>query len=65
MPHTPGPWTVEEYGDDDCPALVIHRDIESRVCFMATLGSRGDPEMIAADAKLSSGMERQCAADVS
>lgn len=52
MPNTPGPWTIEEYGDDDCPALVIHRDTESRVCFMATPGSHGDPERITADAKL-------------
>jgi hypothetical protein len=50
--HTPGPWTVEEYGDDDCPALVIHRDSENRVCFMATPGSHGDPAKIEADAYL-------------
>jgi len=49
---TPGPWTIEEYGDEDCPALVIHRDTESRVCFMATPGSHGDPAQIAADAHL-------------
>ena len=50
--HTPGPWTVEEYGDDDAPALVIHKDTESRVCFMATPGSHGDPATIEADARL-------------
>lgn len=49
---TPGPWTVEEYGDDDCPSLVIHRDSENRICFMATPGSHGDPAKIAADARL-------------
>jgi hypothetical protein len=52
MTHTPGPWTVEEYGDDETPALVIHRDSESRVCFMATPGSHGDPAMIEANAHL-------------
>ena len=50
--YTPGPWTVEEYGEDDCPALVIHKDTESRVCFMATPGSHGDPAKIEADARL-------------
>ena len=50
--YTPGPWTVEEYGDDDVPTLVIHKDSESRVCFMATPGSRGDPAKIEADARL-------------
>jgi hypothetical protein len=50
--HTPGPWTIEEYGDDDAPALIIHRDSETRVCFMATPGSHGDPAKIEADAKL-------------
>ncbi len=50
--HTPGPWTVEEYGDDETPTLVIHKDTESRVCFMATPGSHGDPAMIEADAYL-------------
>ena len=50
--HTPAPWTVEEYGDDDTPALVIHRDSETRVCFMATPGSHGDPAKIEADARL-------------
>jgi hypothetical protein len=49
---TPGPWTVEEYGDDDTPALVIHKDTETRVCFMATPGSHGDPAKIEADANL-------------
>ena len=52
MKHTPGPWTIEEYGDDDCPTLVIHRDTESRICFMATPGSHGDPAQITADARL-------------
>lgn len=50
--HTPGPWTIEEYGDDDAPALVIHKDSESRICFLATPGSHGDPAMIEADARL-------------
>lgn len=50
--HTPGPWTVEEYGDDDAPALVIHKDSVTRVCFMATPGSHGDPAKIEADAYL-------------
>ena len=50
--HTPGPWTIEEYGDDDAPSLVIHKDTESRVCFMATAGSHGDPARIEADARL-------------
>src|SRR5262245_38241740 len=49
---TPGPWTIEEYGDQDAPALVIHKDSESRVCFMATPGSMGDPAQIEADARL-------------
>lgn len=53
MPHTPAPWMIEEYGDDETPTLVIHRgETESRICFMATPGSRGDPAMIKADAKL-------------
>ena len=50
--HTPGPWTVEEYGNDDSPALVIHHDSERRICFMATPGSHGDPAVIAANAHL-------------
>lgn len=50
--HTPGPWFIEEYGDDDAPALVIHKDSETRVCFMATPGSHGDPAKIEADACL-------------
>ena len=50
--HTPGPWTIQEYGDEDTPALVIHKDTESRVCFMATPGSHGDPAKIEADARL-------------
>ena len=50
--HTPGPWTIEEYGDEDAPALVIHKDTDTRVCFMATPGSHGDPAKIEADACL-------------
>jgi predicted DNA-binding ribbon-helix-helix protein len=50
--HMPGPWTIEEYGDDESPALVIHRDSERRICFMATPGSHGDPAQIVADAHL-------------
>ena len=50
--HTPGPWTIEEYGDDDAPALVIHKDSDNRICFMATPGSHGDPAKIEADARL-------------
>ena len=49
---TPGPWTIEEYGDDDTPNLVIHKDSESRICFMATPGSHGDPAIIEANAYL-------------
>ena len=52
MTHTPGPWTIEKYGNDETPSLVIHKDSESRVCFMATPGSRGDPARIEADARL-------------
>lgn len=48
--HTPGPWSIVQYGDGT--ALVIHADTESRVCFMATPGSHGDPAKIAADARL-------------
>ena len=43
MSHTPGPWAIQEYGDEDAPALVIHKDSETRICFMATPGSHGDP----------------------
>lgn len=50
--HTPGPWTIEEYGDEECPALVLHSDSETRICFMATPGSKGDPARITADAHL-------------
>lgn len=50
--HTAGPWTIEEYGDEDAPTLVIHKDTETRVCFMATPGSHGDPAKIEADARL-------------
>ena len=35
--HTPGPWTIEHYGDGD--SLVIHSDSNTRICFMATPGS--------------------------
>ena len=49
---TPGPWTIEEYGDEEAPALVIHKESETRVCFMATPGSHGDPARIEADARL-------------
>jgi|GEM_PF-2920397 len=46
-------WTIQEYGDDECPTLVLHRgETENRICFMATPGSHGDPAMIEADAKL-------------
>jgi hypothetical protein len=50
--HTPGPWTVEEYGDDETPTLVIHKDSDSRICFMATPGSYGSAARIEADARL-------------
>jgi hypothetical protein len=51
--HTPAPWTIQEYGDDECPTLVLHRgETENRICFMATPGSHGDPAMIEADARL-------------
>jgi hypothetical protein len=49
---TPGPWRIVEYGDDDAPALVIHHDYQTRICFMAAPGSLGDPARIAADARL-------------
>ncbi len=49
---TPGPWTIEEYGDEEAPSLVIHKDSATRVCFMATPGSHGDPARIEADAHL-------------
>jgi hypothetical protein len=52
MMHTPGPWAIQEYGDDEAPSLVIHRDSKNRICFMATPGSHGDPAMIEADARL-------------
>jgi len=52
MSYKPGPWTIEEYGDDETPSLVIHKDTENRVCFMATPGSRSDPKKIEADARL-------------
>jgi hypothetical protein len=52
--HTKGPWEVVDYSDhtDSREILVIHRDSESRVCFMATPGSNGDAKKIAADARL-------------
>ena len=50
--YTPGPWTIEDYGDDETPSLVIHKDSESRVCFLATPGSHGDPAKIEANAHL-------------
>ena len=35
--HTPGPWTIVEYGDGD--SLAIHDgDSANRICFMATHG---------------------------
>ena len=53
MKHTPAPWTIQEYGDDDTPTLVVRKgDTENRICFMATPGSHGDPAMIEADAHL-------------
>lgn len=50
--HTPGTWTIEEYGDSDTPDLVIHNGSEIRICFMATPGSHGDPAKIEANARL-------------
>ncbi len=50
--HTPGPWRVVDYGDDDREVLAVHRDRENRICFMAAPGSEGDAERIAADARL-------------
>lgn len=50
--HTPGPWEIHEYGEDDAPTLVIHKDSATRVCFLATPGSHGDPVRIEADALL-------------
>ena len=52
MAHTPAPWTIHEYGEEDQPTLVIHQDSERRICFMATPGSHGDPAIIEANAKL-------------
>ena len=52
MPHTPAPWTIYEYGEEDQPTLVIHQDSERRICFMATPGSHGDPAIIEANARL-------------
>lgn len=51
--HTPGPWTIVEYGADETPNLVVHRgETENRICFMATPGSHGDSAIIEADARL-------------
>ena len=53
MQHTAAPWTIQEYGDDECPTLVLHKgETENRICFMATPGSHGDPSVIEADAHL-------------
>lgn len=52
MTHTPSPWTIQEYGDEHLPNLVIHQDSERRICFMATPGSHGDPAIIEANAHL-------------
>jgi hypothetical protein len=52
MTHTPGPWTIHEYGEEDQPTLVIHQDSKRRICFMATPGSHGDPAIIEANAHL-------------
>lgn len=52
LKHTPGPWTVVEYGDDSPGALVVHSDRDNRVCFMATPGRTGDFDRIAANARL-------------
>lgn len=49
--HTPGPWSVEQYGDGD--SLVIHAGGEWRICFMATPGdSPGAMRRIEANARL-------------
>jgi hypothetical protein len=48
---TPGPWSIAEYGDYDAPTLVIHKG-STRVCFVATPGSYGDPAKMEADARL-------------
>jgi hypothetical protein len=50
--HTPGPWTAEEYGNEDWPDLVIHSDADNRICFMATPGSHAGAEEIEANARL-------------
>lgn len=39
--HTSGPWSVEEYGDDDVPASVIHKDSQTHLIAAA-------PDMLAA-----------------
>jgi hypothetical protein len=51
QPHTPGPWSIVEYGDGD--SLVIHAGDDWRVCFMATPGeSPGAMQRIEANARL-------------
>lgn len=48
--HTPGPWTIEQYGAGD--SLVVHSDADTRVCFMATPGLLGSLPNIKANARL-------------
>ena len=50
--HTPGPWSIYDYGEEEAPTLVIHKDSNTRVCFLATPGSHGDPARIECDAHL-------------
>lgn len=45
---TPGPWTVEKYGQE---SLVIHYDRDNRVCFMATPGKLSDWKTIKLNAQ--------------
>lgn len=52
MQHTLKPWTIEEYGDDGAPCIVIHSGRHNRICFMATPGERGNAEQIEANAHL-------------
>jgi hypothetical protein len=52
MQHTPGPWSIYDYGEEEAPTLVIHKDSATRICFMATPGSHGDPAIIEANAHL-------------
>ena len=50
---TPGPWTVLDYSSgDEHPALVIHSDPDTRVCFMAGPGKLADIARIEANARL-------------